>query len=246
MSQTIVKELTSLMHKTPGQSVGGIFPFLQQWCFFHWQRCSVLIAQQVTPLIKRVFDITVVSIVMLLLCPLFLIVVLIIRLDSPGPILFSQLRVGRHGKTFKMWKFRSMYIDAEKRKAELMKQNQMQGGVLFKMKDDPRVTRVGKFIRKFSIDELPQFQNVFWGHMSLVGPRPSLPNEVTQYTPHQRQRLEATPGITCIWQVSGRSEISFAQQVEMDREYIATQSFRKDMTLLLKTIPAVLSARGAY
>jgi exopolysaccharide biosynthesis polyprenyl glycosylphosphotransferase len=237
----LIRELISQYSNTR-----GVISITRQWCFFHWQRWHIFTARHGGFIVKRAFDMTVASIVMVLLSPLFLLVVLVIRLDSPGPILFSQDRIGKNGRTFKMWKFRSMYIDAEQRKAELMKHNQMQGGVLFKMKDDPRVTRVGKFIRKFSIDELPQFQNVFLGDMSLVGPRPPVPSEVAQYMPYQRQRLEATPGITCIWQVSGRSEISFAQQVEMDVEYISTRSFWKDIALLFKTVPAVLSARGAY
>jgi exopolysaccharide biosynthesis polyprenyl glycosylphosphotransferase len=195
---------------------------------------------------KRLFDIAASATALLLLSPLFLIVALLIRLDSKGPIFFSQSRVGKQGQKFRFWKFRSMSIDAEKHKAALRKLNQMQGGVLFKMKNDPRITRVGSFIRKSSIDELPQLWNVLIGDMSLVGPRPPLPDEVAQYTFFQRQRLEVTPGITCIWQVSGRSEIPFAQQVKMDLEYIANQSFWYDMGLLLKTIPAVLKTRGAF
>ncbi len=195
---------------------------------------------------KRSFDIVITTIALILLSPLLLTVALLIRLDSKGPIFFSQLRVGKGGKEFKMWKFRSMYIDAEKRKAELMRKNEMQGGVLFKMKQDPRVTRVGKILRKFSIDELPQLWNVLCGDMSLVGPRPPLPNEVREYTCHQRKRLEVTPGITCIWQVSGRSDIPFHQQVEMDLEYIRKQSLTYDLIILLRTVPAVLKARGAY
>lgn len=196
--------------------------------------------------LKRFFDMTVSAIALLVLSPLFLIVALLIGLNSKGSIFFPQMRVGKGGELFKMWKFRSMYIDAEARKATLIKQNEMKGGVLFKMKKDPRVTPVGRFIRKFSIDELPQLWNVFIGDMSLVGPRPPLPIEVAQYTPYQRRRLTITPGITCIWQVSGRSEIPFEKQVKMDLEYIANQSFWFDMALLLKTVPAVLKAKGAY
>ena len=197
-------------------------------------------------LAKRLFDIVVSATILLLLSPLLIIVALLIRLDSKGAIFFGQTRVGKRGQLFLMWKFRSMYIDAEQRKATLMKQNEMQGGVLFKMKKDPRVTRVGRFIRKFSIDELPQLWNVLKGDMSLVGPRPPLPSEVAEYTPYQYQRLEITPGITCIWQISGRSDIPFPQQVEMDIKYINNQTFIYDMIILLKTIPAVLKARGAY
>ncbi|EDN66637.1 Bacterial sugar transferase [Beggiatoa sp. PS] len=195
---------------------------------------------------KRIFDMTISAIALLVLSPVFIIVALLIRLNSKGPIFFAQMRVGKDSNLFKMWKFRSMYIDAEARKAVLMKKNEMKGGVLFKMKQDPRVTQVGRFIRKFSIDELPQLWNVFVGDMSLVGPRPPLPIEVAQYTFYQRQRLAVTPGITCIWQVSGRSEIPFEKQVRMDLDYIANQSFWFDIDLLLKTIPAVLKAKGAY
>jgi exopolysaccharide biosynthesis polyprenyl glycosylphosphotransferase len=195
---------------------------------------------------KRFFDVLVSTMTLILLSPLLLLVILVITLDSKGPIFFFQTRVGENGKKFKMWKFRSMYIDAEERKAALMKENEMVGGVLFKMKNDPRITRVGRFIRKFSIDELPQLWNVLIGDMSLVGPRPPVPSEVAQYTPYQRQRLKVTPGITCIWQVSGRSEIPFPKQVEMDLEYINNQSFWFDMVLLIKTVPAVLKAKGAY
>lgn len=197
-------------------------------------------------LLKRVFDIVASAILMLLLVPVFLGVALAIRLESPGPILFKQTRVGRWGRLFTMWKFRSMYIDAEARKAELMAQNEMAGGVIFKMKDDPRVTKVGKFIRKTSIDELPQLWNVMTGEMSLVGPRPPVPPEVDQYSLSDRRRLEVIPGITCIWQVSGRSEIPFDQQVELDVQYIESQSFWTDIKILLKTVPALLFGTGAY
>ncbi len=199
---------------------------------------------------KRLFDIAASATALLLLSPLFLIVALLIRLDSKGPIFFSQNRVGKHGHKFRFWKFRSMDVDAEKHKAALKelnnKLNNKQCDVRFKMENDPRITRVGHFLRKFSIDELPQLWNVLKGDMSLVGPRPPLPDEVAKYTPYQHRRLEVTPGITCIWQVSGRSNIPFEEQVKMDLKYIANQSFWNDMRLLLKTIPAVLEARGAF
>jgi exopolysaccharide biosynthesis polyprenyl glycosylphosphotransferase len=197
-------------------------------------------------MIKRLFDITISAISIILLIPFLLLVALLIRLDSPGPIFFYQMRVGKQGRQFKMYKFRSMYTDAEKRKAALMKKNEMKDGILFKMKQDPRITRVGRFIRKFSIDEIPQLFNVLLGDMSLVGPRPPLPCEVAKYTTYQRLRLKVTPGITCVWQVSGRSELSFREQVELDLLYIKNQSLKYDFLLLLKTIPAVLKARGAY
>lgn len=197
-------------------------------------------------LIKRLMDIVASAILMVLLMPLFLGVALAIRLEDPGPILFKQVRVGRWGQLFTMWKFRSMYTDAEERKKALMAQNEMQGGVIFKMKNDPRVTRVGRIIRKTSIDELPQLWNVLKGEMSLVGPRPPVPAEVNEYSLADRRRLEVIPGITCIWQVSGRSNIPFDQQVELDVQYIQSQSIWTDIKILFKTVPALLFGVGAY
>lgn len=217
-----------------------------QFLRFSWIRWQCYSAETRCYSLKRLFDLTVSGILLLLCMPIFLMTALLIRLDSPGNIFFYQNRVGKDGKIFRMWKFRSMYLDAEKRKAELMAKNEMEGGVIFKMKHDPRVTRMGHFIRKYSIDELPQLLNVFLGDMSLVGPRPPVPSEVALYTAYQRQRLSVTPGITCIWQVSGRSEVPFTQQVEMDLQYINTQSFWLDIKLLLKTIPAVWGGKGAY
>jgi exopolysaccharide biosynthesis polyprenyl glycosylphosphotransferase len=195
---------------------------------------------------KRLFDIVASTCLLTLLMPFFLLLALLIRLDSPGPVLFRQTRVGRWGRLFTMWKFRSMYIDAEVRKAGLIVDNEMAGGVLFKMKHDPRITRVGRFIRKASIDELPQLWNVLRGDMSLVGPRPAVPSEVDEYSLDDRRRLEVIPGITCIWQVSGRSDIPFEDQVQLDIQYIESQSFWQDVLILLKTVPAVLFGRGAY
>jgi lipopolysaccharide/colanic/teichoic acid biosynthesis glycosyltransferase len=169
-----------------------------------------------------------------------------VRLESPGPAFFTQRRVGLNGRPFRLWKFRSMYLDAERRRAALAADNEMAGGVLFKMKRDPRITRVGRFIRRFSIDELPQLWNVLRGDMSLVGPRPALPNEVAEYALAHRGRLLARPGITCTWQVSGRSSIPFEGQVAMDLEYIHRSSLWTDIRLLIKTVPAVLGGNGAY
>lgn len=197
-------------------------------------------------LIKRVIDALAAAVLMLLLSPMLLLVMLVIRIESPGPVFYSQMRVGYKGRLFKLWKFRSMYIDADRRRAELEALNEMEGGVIFKMKHDPRITRTGRIIRKFSIDELPQLWNVFKGDMSLVGPRPALPSEVELYTVDERVRLYAKPGITCIWQVSGRSDIPFPQQVRLDEDYLYTQSLVTDVKLLLKTIPAVISGKGAY
>ncbi|MGI9568947.1 MAG: sugar transferase, partial [Desulfobulbia bacterium] len=181
-----------------------------------------------------------------LLIPVFAITALCIVLESRGPVFYSQTRVGTDGRHFRFFKFRSMVVGAHNIKDELLKQNESKDGVLFKMKKDPRVTRVGRFIRKFSIDELPQLFNVLIGDMSLVGPRPATPDEVAQYTLEQRKRLHAVPGITCIWQVSGRSEIPFEKQVQLDIEYIRSTSLMSDLVILLKTIPAVLSGKGAY
>ena len=195
---------------------------------------------------KRAMDFVLAGMGLLAISPLLLLTALAVRIDSRGPALFSQVRVGQHGRHFRCWKFRSMYVDAEARKAALLEENEMSGGVIFKMKKDPRITRVGKFIRKASIDELPQLWNVFIGDMSLVGPRPAVPSEVDQYTPYQRGRLQVKPGITCIWQVSGRSNLSFDEQVRLDLQYARIRSLGADIALLLKTVPAVLFARGAY
>ena len=197
-------------------------------------------------LIKRLIDIIAAILLLILLSPLFVVIMILIYQSSPGPVFYKQTRVGRWGKLFTMWKFRSMYPDADARLKEMMAQNEMTGGVIFKMKNDPRIIPVGRFIRKASIDELPQLWNVLKGDMSLVGPRPALPSEVNQYSLQDRQRLEVIPGITCIWQVSGRSDIPFPQQVQLDVQYIQSQSVWLDIKLLLQTIPAVLLSRGAY
>jgi lipopolysaccharide/colanic/teichoic acid biosynthesis glycosyltransferase len=195
---------------------------------------------------KRFMDIVLSIICIIMASWLFILTAVLIKLTSRGPIIFSQIRVGKYGRHFKFYKFRSMYIDAEARKAELMKLNESKDGVIFKMKHDPRITPIGRFIRKFSIDELPQLFNVLFGDMSLVGPRPPLPSEVKTYTIEERKRLNVTPGITCLWQVSGRSELPFQEQMALDKEYIASRSAWKDFVILLKTIPAILSGKGAW
>lgn len=197
-------------------------------------------------LLKRSLDIVGSLVGLALLAPLFGLIALLIMLEDGRPVLFRQVRVGRHGSLFWMYKFRSMYRDAEARLKELQQTNESSDGVIFKMRADPRITRVGKRIRKASIDELPQLWNVLRGEMSLVGPRPAIPGEVAQYTLQDRRRLDAKPGITCFWQVSGRSTIPFRQQVQLDVQYIESQSLLLDIALLLKTIPAVLTGRGAY
>ena len=196
--------------------------------------------------LKRLIDLAVACAALLALSPLLGLAALLIKLEDGGPIFFCQRRVGLRGRIFGMWKFRSMRRDAEALKARLAQQNEMAGGVTFKMKNDPRITRIGKWLRKFSIDEMPQLWNVLKGEMSLVGPRPPVPGEVAKYTVEDRQRLLARPGLTCFWQVGGRSEIDFAGQVRLDLAYIRAESFALDVKLLMQTIPAVLLGKGAY
>ena len=195
--------------------------------------------------IKRWFDVLFSTCVLLALSPLFLLIAILIKLEDGGPIIFSQIRVGKYGRHFRMYKFRSMCMDAEKKMEALMAKNQHREGVTFKLKDDPRITRVGRWLRKLSMDELPQFFNVLKGDMSFVGPRPPVPREVALYSPTDRRRLAVTPGITCLWQVSGRAEIDFSGQVALDVRYIESQSFWVDLKIAAKTVPAVLSGRGA-
>jgi len=197
-------------------------------------------------LAKRLLDIVVSTLALVALLPIFAVTALSIVVENPGPIFFVQTRVGRNGRHFRFYKFRSMVVNAEKLKTELAARNESKDGVIFKMKKDPRITRTGRVIRKFSIDELPQLINVLKGDMSLVGPRPPVPKEVEQYTLEQRKRLHAIPGITGLWQVSGRSDIPFTDQVRLDLQYIQSAGVINDLRLLLKTIPAVLSGKGAY
>jgi lipopolysaccharide/colanic/teichoic acid biosynthesis glycosyltransferase len=182
--------------------------------------------------------------VLVLLAPLFVIVALLVVLTSRGPVFFAQERVGRHGQPFKMLKFRSMVRDAEALQAGLMDRNE-QTGPVFKIERDPRITSAGRLLRKFSLDELPQFINVLRGDMSIVGPRPPLPGEVAKYESWQRRRLSVPPGITCVWQVSGRNDTSFEKWMYLDMQYIDHWSLMKDVKLILKTLPVVLSGRGA-
>ncbi len=212
----------------------------------HLKRLLWLTVIQGAYLMKRAIDIVGSILLLIILMPLFFTIMILIYLNSPGPVFYKQTRVGRWGALFTMWKFGSMYLDADARLKEILEENEMKGGVIFKMKNDPRIIPIGRFIRKASIDELPQLWNVLKGDMSLVGPRPALPSEVNQYSLQERQRLEVIPGLTCIWQVSGRSNIPFPQQVQLDTEYIQSQSLLLDLKLLLRTIPAVLLGRGAY
>lgn len=196
--------------------------------------------------LKRLFDLVSTSLGLVIISPLLLLIALAIRLDSPGPILFKQQRVSVKGRTFWMYKFRSMYVDAEAQLEKIIHLNERKDGLMFKVKNDPRITKVGRFLRKTSLDELPQLFNVLRGEMSLVGPRPPLPREVEQYATHHRQRLEVLPGITGLWQVSGRSEIvDFEEVVRLDLEYIQDWSLWLDFKILAKTLPAVIQSKGA-
>lgn len=214
---------------------------------FQTNRLLTASPRTIQAFIKRGLDLAVVVPALFLLAPVFGVLALIIKWTDRGSVFFSQERVGLNGKTFRMLKFRSMIKNADALKAQLMAQNQHgTDAVTFKMKKDPRITRVGAFMRRFSLDELPQLINILRGEMTLVGPRPAVPAEVAKYTPRQRMRLEAVPGLTCLWQVSGRAEIPFEQQAEMDIDYINRKSLLLDLWLLVMTVPAVLSARGAY
>ena len=194
---------------------------------------------------KRAFDVLVSAVFLVVLLPIFAIISCAILVDDPrgGPI-FKQTRIGRHGQPFKLYKFRTMVAGAEKMKAQLESQNEMDGPV-FKIREDPRVTRVGRFLRAFGIDELPQLFNVLKGEMSMVGPRPPLPGEVEQYTDYQRMRLIVTPGITCQWQISpNRNDISFQEWVEMDLDYIQKRTLWLDLKIIFKTFAALLRRDG--
>lgn len=196
--------------------------------------------------LKRLLDIVGGLVGLILLMPLFLVVGIAIVIEDGWPVFYSQKRVGQYGRLFNFYKFRSMYRNADSMKDQLMADNESGDGVIFKMKQDPRVTRVGRFIRRFSIDEMPQFLNVLLGDISLVGPRPPVPREVAEYTLEERKRLHVKPGLTCLWQIQGRSEIPFKEQVRLDLQYIHSQSLRRDIVILIKTVPAVLLGRGAY
>lgn len=193
---------------------------------------------------KRLLDIICSALGLIILSPVLLIVAILIKLESKGPVIFSQARVGLNGNEFKMYKFRSMVQNAEELKEKLAKQNEM-SGPMFKMKDDPRVTKVGKFIRKTSIDEIPQLINVIKGDMSLVGPRPSLPKEVAKFEPWMLDRLNVKPGLTCYWQVSGRNNIDFIEWMKLDLKYVEDRSFVLDLKLIFKTFFVLFGDKNA-
>jgi lipopolysaccharide/colanic/teichoic acid biosynthesis glycosyltransferase len=194
---------------------------------------------------KRALDIAGALFLLLLASPILLMTALLIKIEDGGPVFFSQTRVGQCGREFKMYKVRSMCRNAEQRLAELLDKNSHSEGITFKIINDPRITRVGKWLRKFSFDELPQLYNVLIGDMSLVGPRPPLPREVAKYSPGDRRRLAIKPGITCVWQISGRSNIDFSGQVRLDVGYIENRNLWTDLMILTRTVPAVLSGTGA-
>lgn len=195
--------------------------------------------------VKRLIDIAGALLGLLLILPLLPFLILMIKIDSPGPLFFKQERVGYRGRTFLCYKFRSMERGAEARKSELGHLNEATGAA-FKIQDDPRITGVGRFIRSSSLDEFPQLFNVLRGDMSIVGPRPQIPNEVAQYTPAQARRLLVKPGLTCLWQVSGRSQLDFTEWMALDLAYVRQQSLRFDLWVLSRTIPAVIERKGAY
>lgn len=196
--------------------------------------------------VKRLIDIMGSFVGLIVLSPLFLVVAYKIKKEDPeGPVFFSQDRVGKNEKIFKMYKFRSMCVDAEEKLETLLQHNEVEGA-MFKMKDDPRITKIGKFIRKTSIDELPQLLNVFRGEMSLVGPRPPLVREVAEYSVYDRQRLLIKPGCTGLWQVSGRNHVGFNEMVRLDLKYINNLSIKNDLKIILKTVKVIVQPNGAY
>jgi exopolysaccharide biosynthesis polyprenyl glycosylphosphotransferase len=196
--------------------------------------------------VKRALDILLAMGGLIVASPLLLVSAVMVKATSPGPVIFRQQRVGRGGRTFTCYKFRTMHRDAEQRLEEIKHLNEMGGGVTFKMRDDPRLTNVGRFLRRTSVDELPQMINIFKGEMSWVGPRPPTPKEVEQYSEWHRKRLDVTPGLTGLWQVSGRSELSFDEMVKLDIYYAENWSLAMDMMIILRTIPAVLRREGAF
>jgi lipopolysaccharide/colanic/teichoic acid biosynthesis glycosyltransferase len=195
--------------------------------------------------VKRVADIAIAGTAILVFSPLLIGTAACIYLEDRGPVLYSQVRIGRYGVPFNFYKFRSMRTDADKLRNELKEQNEA-NGAHFKIKKDPRITRIGRWIRKFSVDEMPQLFSVLSGHMSIVGPRPHLPEEVDTYEPYQRERLMVKPGLLCLREISGRSELDFDQWVRSDIRYIRQRNLLLDLKILLLAIPAVITGRGAY
>lgn len=195
--------------------------------------------------VKRLFDVVASACGLILLSPLFLLLIILIKSEDGGPAFYSQERIGKNEKPFKMWKFRSMVVDADKMLDKLEDQNEIDG-TMFKIKDDPRITKIGHVIRKYSLDELPQLWNVLIGDMSLVGPRPPLPSEVEEYTDYDKQRLTVMPGCTGLWQVTRRSEADFDEMVWLDIVYINHSGLWEDLKLIIKTVLVMVHPNGAY
>jgi lipopolysaccharide/colanic/teichoic acid biosynthesis glycosyltransferase len=222
--------------------------------YVKWKRSAWNFTTGFAYFLKRAFDIVISLIAMVMLAPVFIFIGIAVKLDG-GPIFFRQTRYGLHGREFGMLKYRSMCVDAEAKLKDLLAKNEKKEGITFKMKDDPRITKIGKIIRKTSLDELPQFLNVLKGEMSIVGPRPPIQREVELYEQRHRRRFNVKPGITCLWQVGereggffeigNRNSIDFEEQVNLDVRYIESQSFWKDLWLLLKTVPAIVFGKGA-
>lgn len=241
----MIKHFTDFMQKDAGRSRYARPRLIRSVARF--QAVAIAgIAKLLDRDLKRGMDIVVASVGLLLLSPLFALIAILIKGTDAGPVLFWQARVGRFGVEFAFPKFRSMVPDAEREKSALLQANDHAQSITFKMKKDPRVTWIGGILRRFSLDELPQLWCVLVGDMTLVGPRPPVPGEVNQYSIQDRRRLEVASGLTCIWQVQGRGDIPFDEQVEMDVDYIWRRSFLLDLKLLALTLPAVLLGRGAY
>lgn len=204
------------------------------------------LSQSGGPVLRRAVDIVGASAGLLACAPILVAAAVATRTSSPGPVFYGQTRVGQGGRPFRLYKLRSMFIDADARLDALAAANESVGGVTFKIRNDPRITPVGRLLRKFSIDELPQLWNVLNGTMTILGPRPPVPSEVAKYGPRERRRLEVKPGLTCLWQVSGRSDLSFDEQVALDVGYIDASTVVDDLNILFRTIPAVVLGKGAY
>jgi lipopolysaccharide/colanic/teichoic acid biosynthesis glycosyltransferase len=224
---------------------GSRFARFRSGLYFIFKRFSWTLVVNSTLILKRCFDILLSIAMLLFLSPIFLLTALLIKLEDKGTVIYRQQRVGIKGKRFTMYKFRSMVTNADRIRNEIDDLNETHS-IIFKIRKDPRLTRTGRIIRKLSIDELPQLFNILKGDMSIVGPRPPLPSEVSKYRLRDLKRLDVTPGLTCFWQVSGRSNIDFNGQVDLDLQYIESQSIWTDIKLLFKTIPAVLTGKGAY
>jgi exopolysaccharide biosynthesis polyprenyl glycosylphosphotransferase len=240
------EQANALMMRRYGAAQSNLARRVFQIIHFQLRRVHAAWIAHGTAVLKRVIDIVWSALLLIVCAPFFLLIAILVKLEDGGPVFFAQRRVGQFGREFKMYKIRSMCLDAEQRLKDLLARNQHKDGVTFKIKDDPRITRVGKWLRKFSFDELPQLYNVLKGDMSLVGPRPPIPAEVEKYSLADRRRLAIKPGITCIWQISGRAEIDFSGQVQLDVNYIETLSLWTDLRILARTVPAVLSGKGAY